>query len=201
MKKLILLLVGLMVFVAGCMDYVYEPEPDKSIPEQFLLKLPNGSIDPDECHQNLYSLYSKLSNQARQQVTIGVRNLNAESFSESKEIGYCFNIDYIPEKTDVFKRIFPVEYDGEFTYKNFYQEGTLNLDRFGDNDKLIISIGNYSEELKLMCSHILRLYVNINFSRDKTYNCVFDGKIKTENNTYDQLEGQVCDSYETYCGD
>ena len=203
MNKIIPFII-ILVFVAGCQEYKEkEKEYDKSqINEEFLLKLPNGSIDQDECHQSMYSLYSKLYG-STQRMIINVRTHEANTYEQAFKTGYCFDVEYIPEKTEVFKKYYP-NYDlmeRQFIYKNNYQKTEKKLERFSDNDKLKVTVGNYTKEFQLGCSHRYFADVIINFSREETYNCIFKGEIKSRNNTYEQLQGQICESYEIYCGE
>lgn len=52
----VIILFGVFMFYVYKSDRVHIEKGEEQIPTELLYKLPNGSIDPDECHQNLYSL-------------------------------------------------------------------------------------------------------------------------------------------------
>ncbi len=136
-----------------------------------------------------------------QKITIRIipRLLNEETS------GYCINTKFLPDKNSSNYHYY--KNNGQEDYINWMNKFELSPEfvfkeiiRLGRHDKINVTIGEHSEIIKLGCNRYGNFDINIKISREERYNCIFKGKIMSQNLSYAELNELTCDEYKTYCG-
>lgn len=209
MKRIILLII-LLLFVIACgrkeedidtltKQVVYEgygyTEKDvvKAYSENTWCYLPTEVIS--------FSGTSFLS----QEIRIEIFNEVADTYEEAKNNGYCFDVEYVPDKTtNKYKEKYT---DHRWNYGHNYEQISFNVPRFSDTDKIIITVNGESTVYEFgsnSCGPWRKFihYFDLPIKEER-YDCLFRGELKSRNLTYKELEakGASCDSYKIYCGE
>jgi len=157
-----------------------------------------------------------------QDYKISLFNIYAKDIDSFIDTGYCYDVKILginPNKkihgynNDVINgTVLLYSRDNNYGDSNFnivntmyHENSTLNYEY--EKYKIIVNVPrlNYSKVFFKNAGDytygIDKIYIGIeiNQSKDKTYDCIFDKKIRTSNNTYEELKGQVCDSYKVGC--
>lgn len=183
----------MILFISGCST---------------LNDVPQGKVETsgDAFRQMEEAFCSKESTgyYASSDINIIVYNRQAIAYEDIHKMGYCFKYEYLPDKesTTYIERYPPTCELCKYSPSGVaYSEASFDVQRFSANDKINITYNGVSKVYDLRCSPHIWIQHDVFESRPETYDCMFKGKTISINNTYEQLQGQLCDSYPVYCGE
>lgn len=186
--KRILLLIGLIVMlivISGCNNGITQEE-----------NVEREDVKWDGCpiKEYLPTWYTE------QEITVRLLDSRKDRFEYEK--GVCLNIDYYWDRETKLSNVYNdyALYPYPYKIENSKSGLMFKLQRFTPHDYIVISVGDIEERFDLHnCNQFRKIQMIINFSTEKKYICIFDGEIKSTNNSYKDLQGQICDKYKIQC--